>query len=211
MKGVYVHPTALVEGEDIGEGTRIWGFSHVMKGASIGARCNVGEHCFIEAGAVIGNDVTIKNGNAVWDGVTLADGVFVGPNVCFTNDLRPRSPRLPQAAARYEGRNWLSPTLVRTGASLGAGAIILAGRTIGEFAMVGAGALVSHDVPPYALVIGAPAHIAGWVCQCGFELKSETDIAVCQNCGRRYFRQNGKVRLEWPRLTPVWDENGTVI
>src|SRR5512146_3057238 len=151
MSDVFVHPLAIVESDDIGPGTRIWAFSHVMRGASIGANCNVGEHSFIEAGAAIGDNVTIKNGNLIWEGVTIEDGVFVGPNVLFTNDLYPRSPRLPQARDRYQDHGWLVPTRVQHGASLGAGAVIVAGVTIGEFALVGAGAVVTQDIPAHAL------------------------------------------------------------
>ena len=131
-EGYFKHQTALVEAEDIGQGTRIWAFTHVMKGARVGKNCNVGDQTFIESGAVVGDSVTIKNCNMIWDGITLEDGVFIGPNVCFSNDLYPRSPRLPQAAWRYEGKGWLSPTLVRVGASIGSGAVIVPGVTIGE-------------------------------------------------------------------------------
>ena len=132
FEGVFLHSLALVETEQIGPGTRIWAFTHVMQGVSIGADCNIGENSFIESGVVIGDNVTIKNGNMLWEGVTLENGVFVGPQVTFTNDLYPRSPRLRQAKARYADRNWLAATLVKQGATLGAGAIILAGVTIGE-------------------------------------------------------------------------------
>jgi len=196
MKDVYIHPTALVESESIGEGTRIWAFSHVMKGASLGAHCNIGEHCFIESGVSVGDNVTIKNGNELWEGVTLADGVFVGPNVCFTNDLHPRSPRLPQMGARYRGRDWLAPTLVKTGASLGAGAVIVAATVIGEFAMAGAGAVVTRNVLPYALVVGVPARVVGWVCQCGSRLKFVGEVGACNDCGTEFVLRNGGVRLK---------------
>jgi len=196
MKNVYIHPTALVDSESIGEGTRIWAFSHVLKGVSIGAHCNVGEHCYIESGAAIGNNVTIKNGNELWDGVTLADGVFVGPKVIFTNDLHPRSPRLPQAARRYSKRDWLFATVVKEGASLGAGAIILAGKTIGEFAMVGAGAIVTRDVPAYALILGAPATVVGWVCQCGRGLEFLEAAGTCADCGLEFLREANGISLK---------------
>jgi UDP-2-acetamido-3-amino-2,3-dideoxy-glucuronate N-acetyltransferase len=210
IASVYVHPTALVDTDQIGAGTRIWAFSHVMEGASVGKNCNIGGHCFIEAGSVVGNNVTIKNGNSIWDGITLEDGVFVGPRVFFTNDLRPRSPRLPQVRGRYSSRSWLVPTLVRNGSSIGAAAIVLAGRTIGQYSLVGAGALVTKDVPAYALVLGSPARIAGWVCQCGETLEFKTDFSTCKVCRLMYTRSDRKVTLSQPgrlhadvsRLTP---------
>jgi UDP-2-acetamido-3-amino-2,3-dideoxy-glucuronate N-acetyltransferase len=186
MKDVYIHPAAIAEAEKIGEGTRIWAFTHVLRGASIGSQCNIGEQCFIESGVVVGNCVTIKNGNSLWDGITLADGVFVGPNVTFTNDLWPRSPRLPQARPRYSAREWLAPTTVGQGASIGAGAVIIAGITIGEFAMVGAGAVVTRSVPPHALVVGVPARIIGWVCECGRRVELQDGAAACEPCGRHF-------------------------
>lgn len=186
MSEPFIHATAIVETDDIGEGTRVWAYAHVLEGARVGRNCNVGDHCFIEGGATVGDNVTIKNGNMVWEGVTLEDGVFVGPHVFFTNDLYPRSPRLPQAVPRYEGRSWLVPTVVRRGASLGAGAILLAGCEVGEYAMVGAGAVVTHDVPRYALVIGNPARRVGWVCQCGQRIRFSGGQATCESCGRRY-------------------------
>lgn len=195
MSTVYVHPTALVETERIGSGTRIWAFVHVLQGAYIGSNCNLGDHCFVESGAIIGDNVTIKNGNSIWEGVTLEDGVFVGPRVFFTNDLRPRSPRLQQVRERYSNHAWLEKTLVCSGASLGAGAIVLAGRTIGEYAMVAAGALVTKNVPAYALVLGSPARIAGWVCRCGASLDFGQGIAVCQPCGLMYLCEGKKVTL----------------
>jgi acetyltransferase-like isoleucine patch superfamily enzyme len=165
-----------------------------MKHVSIGVNCNIGDHCFIESGAVIGNNVTIKNANMIWEGVTLEDGVFVGPHVFFTNDLYPRSQRLPQAKKRYDGGGWLLPTIVRSGASLGAGAILLAGLTIGEFAMVGAGAVVTGDVPPYTLVIGNPARARGWVCQCGRPLEFRDGNARCEGCGVSFSEKDGLIR-----------------
>jgi acetyltransferase-like isoleucine patch superfamily enzyme len=183
---VFVHPAAIVEASRIGSGTRIWAFTHVLEDATIGENCNIGDHCFVESGAVVGRDVTIKNGNAVWDGVVLEDGVFVAPGVVFTNDRHPRSPRLAEARGRYAGREWLVPTVVRRGATLGAGAVLLAGVTIGEFAFVGAAALVTRDVPPFALALGQPAEVRGWVCRCGERLLVEGEGARCGVCGRRY-------------------------
>ena len=174
-----VHPRALVEGS-VGAGTRVWAFAHVQAGAVVGNDCNIGEHCFVEDGAVVGDRCTVKNGVAIWRGVTLEEGVFVGPGVLFTNDLRPRSPRLPGVADRYDDDSWLVPTTVAYGATIGAGAVILAGVTIGAFAMVGAGAVVTRDVASHDLVVGNPARPVGVVCDCG-----RTRSAACLTCDTR--------------------------
>lgn len=195
MNDLYIHPTALVETKQIGCGTRIWAFTHVLTGVSIGACCNVGDHCYIESGVMVGDNVTIKNGNHIWEGVTLEDGVFVGPSVVFTNDLYPRSPRLPEARARYLNRQWLIPTRVRVGASLGAGAIILAGTTIGEFALIGAGAVVTKDVPAHAIVVGNPMHIQGWICRCGQPLYFHEQSADCPLCSLSFIKYENRVEV----------------
>jgi UDP-2-acetamido-3-amino-2,3-dideoxy-glucuronate N-acetyltransferase len=171
-----VHRTALVDGS-VGADTTVWAFTHLQAGAIVGANCNVGEHCFIENGAVVGDRCTVKNGVAVWRGVTLDEGVFVGPGVVFTNDLRPRSPRMPHAAACYEDDSWLVRTTVERGATIGGGAVILAGITIGTFAMVGAGAVVTRDVAPHSVVVGNPARTIGFVCECG-----RTRNGPCPTC-----------------------------
>jgi acetyltransferase-like isoleucine patch superfamily enzyme len=196
MTHVSVHPTAIVETTQIAKGTRIWAYTHVMSNVTIGANCNIGEHCFIESGAIIGNQVTIKNGNMVWEGVQLEDGVFVGPRVSFTNDLYPRSPRLPQVRNRYADRRWLKPTVVKRGASLGAGAVILPGITIGEFCMVGAGSMVTKSFPAYALVVGSPARARGSVCQCGQPLGFSNGAATCAECGLAFSNASGAVELK---------------
>jgi acetyltransferase-like isoleucine patch superfamily enzyme len=193
MADTFVHPASIVETSRIGDGTRIWAYTHVMRDVSIGTNCNIGEHCFIEAGATVGNNVTIKNGNMIWEGVHLEDGVFVGPQVVFTNDLHPRSPRLPQARRRYADQRWLTTTFVKQGTSIGAGAVILAGVTIGEFCMVGAGATVTRSVPPYALVVGSPARVRGWVCQCGHPLVFANDEATCQECQMGFARSGDSI------------------
>jgi len=149
----FVHTNALCESVDIGENTRIWAFSHVLSGAKVGSDCNLCDHVFVENDVVIGNRVTIKCGVQIWDGVSLEDDVFIGPNVTFTNDPFPRSKQYPESFAK---------TLVRRGASIGANATVLPGVTIGMEAMVGAGAVVTHDVPPYAKVVGNPARIIGY-------------------------------------------------
>jgi UDP-2-acetamido-3-amino-2,3-dideoxy-glucuronate N-acetyltransferase len=195
MTDVFIHSTAIVDTERIGEGTRIWAYTHVMRDVSIGINCNIGEHCFIESGAIIGSQVTIKNGNMLWEGVHLEDGVFVGPQVLFTNDLYPRSPRLSQAQKRYANRDWLQPTVVKQGASLGGAAVILAGITIGEFCMVGAGATVTKSPPPYALAVGSPARVLGWVCQCGQPLVFSNGAAACAECGLEFIKTDRAVEL----------------
>lgn len=190
----FQHPTALVEATAIGAGTRIWAFAHVLKGARIGRDCNIGDHAFIEGGARIGHQVTIKNGVAVWEGVTLRKNVFVGPNAVFTNDLSPRSPRFAPVAARYRSKGWLSRTVVEQGASIGANATILCGIRLGRFCLIGAGAVVTRNVPPYALVLGVPGEVCGHVCQCGRRLAFVTDAARCAACGENYQTRRSQVR-----------------
>lgn len=173
--GVFVHRQALVESDDIGAGTRVWAFAHVMAGAKLGADCNIGDHAFIEGGAVVGDRVTVKNHVLIWDGVSIEDDVFVGPNVVFTNDPNPRV-RFKKPPEQF------SKTLVRTGASLGANSTIVCGLAIGRHAMVGAGSVVTKDVPDHALAVGNPARRVGWVCECGEKL--DADLAC--KCGRQY-------------------------
>ena len=157
MDDRYFHPAALVESDDIGAGTRVWAFAHVMRGARVGRNCNVGDHAFVEAGAKVGDNVTLKNNVCVWAGVTLEEGVFVGPNATFTNDRYPRSPRMPEASHRYSSPElWLSTTVVERGASIGANVTIVPGVRIGRYSMIAAGALVTADVPPFALMVGGP-------------------------------------------------------
>ena len=178
-----------------------------MEGASIGANCNVGDHCFVESGALVGDNVTIKNGNMLWEGIVLEDGVFVGPAVIFTNDRYPRSPRLAEAADRYDSREWLLPTLVKRGATLGAGSILLPGIVVGEFSMVAAGAVVTETFPPMLWLLATQIEFtAGFVgvaspCVSGVEerpapaamgISSKTALAsdllettICARSGRR--------------------------
>lgn len=166
-----------------------------MKDAAIGANCIIGEHCFIESRVVVGNNVTLKNGNMLWEGVAIEDGVFVGPNVFFSNDRHPRSHTLPQARKRYSNRGWLLPTLVKHGASIGAGAIISPGVTIGEFSLISPGTIVTRDVPAYAMVGGNPARRRGWVCQCGRPLHFLGRRAHCTDCDLDYRRNGNQVEL----------------
>jgi acetyltransferase-like isoleucine patch superfamily enzyme len=181
---IFIHPTAIVEdGAIIGDNTRIWHFAHVRSGARIGRNCNVGKDVYIDVGVEIGDKVKIQNGVSVYRGVKIEDDAFIGPHVVFTNDLYPRS----------FNRDWkIVPTLVRRGASIGANATIVCGVTIGEYAMVAAGAVVTRDVPPHGLVMGNPARLRGFVCYCGKPLREDDIIArteqsityKCPTCGR---------------------------
>lgn len=183
-KKYFQHSHALVESDDIGEGTRIWAFAHVLTGVIIGKNCNIGDHSFLESNVRVGNGVTIKNGVAVWDGVTLEDNVFIGPNAVFTNDMNPR-------ARIKKNREQLLQTLVCEGATIGANATIVCGITVGRYAFIGAGSVVIRDVPDYALVVGNPAHQIGHVCECG---ESLGDKHVCI-CGLKFCRSGSGLQL----------------
>ena len=161
-----IHPTAIVESQAIGTDTCVWAFVHILPGAVIGERCNICDHCFIEGQVRIGNEVTVKTGVSIWDGVTLEDRVFIGPNAVFTNDLLPRSRN-----AAYQ----MQRTLVKAGASIGANATVLSGLTIGRSALVGIGSVVTRDVPDYGLVYGNPARQRGWVDEQGNKLTEQAD------------------------------------
>jgi acetyltransferase-like isoleucine patch superfamily enzyme len=172
---VFVHEKALCETTEVGPRTRIWAFAHVMRGAVIGADCNICDHVFVETGARLGDRVIVKNNALVWDKVTLEDDVFVGPNAVFTNDF------IPRVAFKNPPEKFL-PTLVRQGASIGANATIVCGVTIGEQAFVAAGAVVVRDVPAHAMVAGNPGRRIGWMCACGKKLPA----ALKCGCGRAY-------------------------
>ena len=162
--GFFVHPKAMCDSKLVGDRTRIWAFSHVLEGAKIGEDCNICENVFIEGEVVIGNHVTVKNGVQLYNGVKCEDYVFIGPNATFTNDVQPRSGNKDFT---------LAPTLLKKGCSVGANATIVAGVTIGEYAMVGAGTVVIGDVLAHALVVGNPARQIGWICQCGARIISD--------------------------------------
>lgn len=166
---IYVHKFALCESTEVGAGTRVWAWAHVMAGATVGADCNIGDHAFIENGACLGDRVTVKNGVMVWDGVTVDDDVFLGPGVVFTNDLRPR----------VGIDNEVAPTHVKRGATIGANATVVCGTIIGQYAFVAAGAVVTKDVAAYTLVAGNPARWVGRVCRCGRRL-----VGLTCPCGR---------------------------
>lgn len=162
-----IHPKALVETTHVGDRTRVWAGAHLLPGSRIGNDCNVGDLVFIEGGVVVGDRVTLKNGAMLFDGLRIADDAFIGPGAIFTNDRFPRSPRAPVAATRYARADWLEITIVEQGATIGARSVICPGVTIGEFSTIGAGSVVTGDVSPHALMVGAPARRVGWVCRCG--------------------------------------------
>jgi len=168
----YVHSSAEVSPDaHIGAGTRIWRQAHVREHAHIGDMCSIGKGVYIDANVQIGSCVKIQNHVSVFEGVTLEDGVFVGPHVCFTNDLFPRA-ITPDGKLKGPDDWQITPTLVKYGASIGAGSVILCGVTIGEFALIGAGSMVTRDVPPHARVFGNPAHQHGYVCRCARPLEN---------------------------------------
>jgi UDP-2-acetamido-3-amino-2,3-dideoxy-glucuronate N-acetyltransferase len=181
-----IHPTADVEhGAEVGKGTRVWHFAHIRAGAVIGEDCVLGHGVYVDAGAVVGNNVKLQNRVSVFRGVTLEDGVFVGPHATFTNDRYPRSIR-PDGTPLSE-EDWTpETTLVKYGASIGAGATVLAGLTIGRWAMIAAGSLVTRDVPDHALMVGVPARLAGYVCRCGRPLRFRGSDWCCDACDEVY-------------------------
>ena len=177
----FAHPMALVDkGAKVGARTRVWAFAHILSGAVVGKECNICDHVFVEGGARIGDRVTVKSGVAVWDGVHVENGAFLGPSCAFTNDLFPRSvPKRPKAS-------WFVETLLREGCTLGANATIVAGNTVGRFAFVAAGAVVTREVQDYALVAGVPARRGGGGCRCGTKLAVRRGKATCSECGDAY-------------------------
>jgi len=181
------HPTACIDQPcSIGRGTRIWHFSHVMRGAVIGENCSIGQNVVVGSAARIGNGVKIQNNVSIYDAVTLEDFVFCGPSMVFTNVLNPRS--------EIVRKNEYKPTLIRRGATLGANSTIVCGHTVGRYAFVAAGAVVTRDVPDYALVAGVPARQIGWMCRCAAEkLRFDGDLAACSACGRKYRMLDGRV------------------
>lgn len=184
-----IHESAYVDaGAVIGAGTRVWHFCHVLGGAVIGERCSLGQNVVVMGGTRIGNNVRIQNNVSIYEGVELEDDVFCGPSMVFTNVVNPRS----AVSRKHEYRR----TLVQRGASIGANATIVCGTTLGEFAFVGAGAVVTHDVPAYALVVGVPARQIGWMCECGERLPDAGAALACGACGRAY-------RADGDRLEPA--------
>ncbi len=193
MAETFIHESSYVdEGAVVGPGTRIWHFCHVMPGAVIGARCNLGQNVVVMPRTRIGDNVKIQNNVSIYEGVTLEDDVFCGPSCVFTNVMNPRS----HVSRKHEYR----PTLVRRGATIGANATIVCGVTLGEYAFVGAGAVVTGDVPAYGLVVGVPARRIGWMCKCGerLEVRLDTQEASCGACGARYQEDGDHLHLVDP-------------
>ena len=183
----YAHPTAVVdEGCTIGKGTKIWHFSHIMPKCVIGENCNIGQNVVVSPDVMIGNNVKVQNNVSIYTGVICEDDVFLGPSAVFTNVINPRS-----AVVR---KNEYKQTLVKKGASIGANATIVCGNTIGEYAFIGAGAVVTKDVPAYALLIGNPARQTGWMSEYGHKLKFDSKAeAVCEESKEKYRLENGIV------------------
>lgn len=185
VSSYFVHGTAVIDDDvQIGEGTKIWHFSHVQSGASIGRNCSLGQNVNVANNVTIGEGCKIQNNVSVYEGVNLEDFVFCGPSCVFTNDLTPRA-KYPKGNTRYV------TTLVKYGASIGANATIVCGNTIGKWAMIGSGAVVTVDVPDYALMLGVPARRRGWVCECGQVLDNSL---CCPDCSRVYKETNGTIK-----------------
>ncbi|MGN7761967.1 acyltransferase [Paenibacillus sp. 22594] len=181
MGKYFSHPQAIVESENIGANTRIWAFAHILPGAVLGENCNVNDHTFVENDVIIGSNVTVKSGVYIWDGVRIQDNVFIGPNVTFTNDLRPRSKQYPSIFLKTVLEEWVS---------IGANATIIAGNTIGKYAMVGAGSLVTKNIPNNTLWYGNPAKFKGYICNCGEKLSTQFS---CLACGKQYSLKDGNI------------------
>jgi UDP-2-acetamido-3-amino-2,3-dideoxy-glucuronate N-acetyltransferase len=191
----FAHETAVIDQPcEIGAATRIWHFSHIMRDCRIGARCTIGQNVLVSPGCVVGNNVKIQNNVSVYTGVTIEDDVFLGPSMVFTNVVNPR--------AFIERKSEYRATLVRRGATVGANATIVCGVTVGEYCLVGAGAVVTRDVAPFATVYGTPARLHGWTCWCGVQLPvavravpGEADEFRCRECGRSYRREGQGIEL----------------
>ena len=192
MKEIYIDSTSIVKTKNIGKGTKIWQFVIILEGAKIGENCNICSHCFIENDVIIGNNVTIKNGVQIWDGIEIEDDVFIGPNVTFTNDLYPRSKNLSFVPIK---------TKIKKGASIGANSTIIGGITIGKYALIGAGSVVTKNVPDFGLIYGVPAILKGFVCKCGEKLINTEElnnkkVLTCNKCNKKYKVEKNLIKEE---------------
>ncbi|MBJ92917.1 MAG: N-acetyltransferase [Rickettsiales bacterium] len=184
----YVHPSSVIDEDvELGPGTRVWFFCHVQRGARIGARCILGQNVNIDSHVVIGSGVKIQNNVSVYRSVTIEDDCFLGPSCVFTNVINPR--------AHIERKHEFLPTRVGRGSSIGANATIVCGNQLGRYCMVGAGAVVTRDVPAHALVVGVPARQVGWVCRCGEQIEVAAERAHCEACGDRYQQNETGLQL----------------
>ncbi|MDD5491843.1 MAG: acyltransferase [bacterium] len=183
----YIHPSSFVDEQvTIGNGTQIWHFCHISGGTRIGEKCKIGQNVFVDKNVQIGNNVKIQNNVSVYRGVTLEDNVFCGPSMVFTNVFNPRS-AFPRQESEFR------MTLVKKGASIGANATIVCGHTIGAWAFIGAGSVVTNDIPDHALAYGNPAKVRGWFCECGEKLEFGKDSALCPKCRRSYKKNNMQI------------------
>ena len=185
---VYVHPTAVIdEGCQIGDGTKIWHFSHIMPGAIIGTNCNLGQNVVVSNKVILGNNVRVQNNVSIYEGVICEDDVFLGPSMVLTNVINPRS-----AVSR---KNEFRDTIIKKGASIGANATIICGNTIGSYAFIGAGSVVTKDIPAYALIVGNPGRQTGWMSEFGIKLKFDANnMAVCEESKQEYSLENKQVK-----------------
>jgi UDP-2-acetamido-3-amino-2,3-dideoxy-glucuronate N-acetyltransferase len=188
MNQYFLHESSFIdENCEVGEGTKIWHFSHIMSGCKIGRNCNIGQNVVVSPGVVLGNNVKVQNNVSIYTGVICEDDVFLGPSMVFTNITNPRS-----AVIR---RDQYEKTIVRRGATIGANATIVCGNNIGEFAFIGAGAVITKEVPAYALLVGNPAKQIGWMSEYGHRLRfNEENIAICSESKEKYLLENGNVR-----------------
>ena len=178
---VFIHELADVQTKNIGIGTKIWQFVIILPGARIGKNCNICSHCFIENDVFIGDNVTIKNGVQLWDGIRVEDNVFIGPNVTFTNDKYPRSKQYPEKFER---------TIIEEGATIGANSTLLCGITIGRYSLIGAGSVITKDIPPFTIWYGNPSSFRGFVCKCGKKLSGNVNLLTCNSCGTIYKKKD---------------------